>query len=210
MSFPDRYAILIDGEWFKKNLHGKSAKSPTAQDIFSQIEKIRSHCKLCGIDLYRIFYYTADPFEGSVRNPLNKESTEYSLTPQYLNNTALIKEIESRSDYAVRRGRLIHRGWTIRRKALAKLEDDTQCEVGANDIEPNIAQKGVDMMIGIDMTSLALKRLVSTVVIASGDSDLVPAMKLARTEGLRVYLAIFQKSRISRDLRIHNDYILAI
>ena len=81
MSFPDRYAILIDGEWFKKNLHGKSAKSPTAQDIFSQIEKIRTHCKLSGIDLYRIFYYTADPFEGSVRNPLNKESTEYSLTP---------------------------------------------------------------------------------------------------------------------------------
>lgn len=66
------------------------------------------------------------------------------------------------------------------------------------------------MMIGIDMTSLALKRLVSTVVIASGDSDLVPAMKLARTEGLRVYLAIFQKSRISRDLRIHNDHILTL
>ncbi|MDE2887314.1 MAG: NYN domain-containing protein [Gemmatimonadota bacterium] len=210
MSFPNRYAILVDGEWFKKDLHGKTTKSPNARDIFDQIEKIRTHCKLNGTDLYRIFYYTADPFEGTVQNPVNKESTKFSATSQFLNNTRLIKEIESCSDYAVRRGRLIHRGWTLRRKALARLEDDSQHTVGASDIEPNITQKGVDMMIGIDMTSLALKRLVSTVVIASGDSDLVPAMKLARTEGLRVYLAIFQKSRISRDLRIHNDDILTL
>lgn len=210
MSFPNRFAILIDGEWFKKNLHGERGKSPTAQDIFGQIKKIITHRKLNEIDLYRIFYYTADPFEGTVRNPLDKRTTEYALTPQYHSNNEIIREIESHADYAVRRGRLIHRGWTIRHKTLAKLEGGTQCAVGASDIEPNITQKGVDMMIGIDMTSLALKRLVSTVVIASGDSDLVPAMKLARTEGLRVYLAIFQKSRISRDLRIHNDHIMSL
>lgn len=194
MSFPNRYAILVDGEWFKKDLHGKTTKSPNAREIFDQIGKIRTHCKLNGTDLYRIFYYTADPFEGTVQNPVNRESTKFSATSQFLNNTRLIKEIESCSDYAVRRGRLIHRGWTLRRKALARLEDDSQHTVGASDIEPNITQKGVDMMIGI----------------ASGDSDLVPAMKLARTEGLRVYLAIFQKSRISRDLRIHNDDILTL
>jgi len=35
------------------------------------------------------------------------------------------------------------------------------------------------MKIGLDMASLALKRRVSTVVVVTGDSHLIPAVKLA-------------------------------
>jgi uncharacterized LabA/DUF88 family protein len=49
-------------------------------------------------------------------------------------------------------------------------------------------QKGVDIRIGLDIASLAYKRLVDQVVLVSADSDFVPAAKLARREGIDVIL----------------------
>ena len=40
------------------------------------------------------------------------------------------------------------------------------------------------MKIGVDIASLALKRFVDRIVLISGDSDFVPAAKLARREGI--------------------------
>lgn len=40
------------------------------------------------------------------------------------------------------------------------------------------------MKIGVDITSLALKKFVDTTLLFSGDSDFVPAAKLARREGV--------------------------
>ena len=48
----------------------------------------------------------------------------------------------------------------------------------------NMRQKGVDMKIGLDIASLAYKKLVDQIVLISGDSDFVPAAKLARIEGM--------------------------
>lgn len=40
------------------------------------------------------------------------------------------------------------------------------------------------MKIGIDIASLAYKKQVDQIVLISGDSDFVPAAKLARREGI--------------------------
>ena len=47
-----------------------------------------------------------------------------------------------------------------------------------------MSQKGVDMKIGLDIASLAYKKLGKRIVLVSGDSDFVPAAKLARKEGI--------------------------
>ena len=60
----------------------------------------------------------------------------------------------------------------------------TPNQLDRNDVEFDINQKGVDMKIGIDITSLALKRMVKQIVLVSGDGDFVPAAKLARREGI--------------------------
>ncbi len=39
-------------------------------------------------------------------------------------------------------------------------------------------QKGVDMKIGLDIASLAYKKLVSKIILIAGDSDFVPASKV--------------------------------
>lgn len=48
----------------------------------------------------------------------------------------------------------------------------------------NIEQKGVDMRIGVDIASMAYKKQINKLVLISGDSDFVPAAKLARREGI--------------------------
>ncbi|MEG0693982.1 MAG: NYN domain-containing protein, partial [Oscillospiraceae bacterium] len=40
------------------------------------------------------------------------------------------------------------------------------------------------MRIGIDIVSMALKKQVDKIILISGDSDFVPAAKLARREGI--------------------------
>ncbi len=51
-----------------------------------------------------------------------------------------------------------------------------------------VSQKGVDMRMGLDIAALAFKRLVKRIVMVAGDSDFVPAAKLARREGIDVVL----------------------
>ncbi|MCW3120346.1 MAG: hypothetical protein JWM28_4428 [Chitinophagaceae bacterium] len=52
------------------------------------------------------------------------------------------------------------------------------------DVIYDLRQKGIDMKIGVDIASLALKKFVSQIVLISGDADFVPASKLARREGI--------------------------
>lgn len=52
------------------------------------------------------------------------------------------------------------------------------------DFRYDARQKGVDMKIGIDIATLAYKRIVDQIVLIAGDSDFVPAAKLARREGI--------------------------
>ena len=72
--------------------------------------------------------------------------------------------------FAVREGRLKFRG------------------VDRNGV-PIFEQKGVDLMLGVDLVALALERQVTHVVLVSGDGDLLSAVELAQSEGVVVWLA---------------------
>lgn len=72
------------------------------------------------------------------------------------------------------------------------------------DFELNLRQKGVDMKIGIDIASLAYKKQVDQIVLIAGDSDFVPAAKLARREGIDIVLDPLGRS-IKESLFEHID-----
>lgn len=74
-----------------------------------------------------------------------------------------------------------------------------------NDVALDLRQKGVDMRIGLDIATLALKRFVSTIVLVSGDGDFVPAAKLARREGLQFILDPLWQPRKLDALHEHID-----
>ncbi len=71
----------------------------------------------------------------------------------------------------------------------------------------NAQQKGVDMKIGVDIASLAYKHQVDQIVLIAGDSDFVPAAKLARREGIDFVLDPMG-SDIRDDLFEHIDGIM--
>ena len=72
------------------------------------------------------------------------------------------------------------------------------------DFAPGLRQKAVDMRIGIDIVSLTLKKQANTIILVAGDSDFVPAAKLARREGVEVILDPLWKS-VRPDLHEHID-----
>ena len=86
---------------------------------------------------------------------------------------------------------------------LIRMRDFWQSLEG-NSVSLGLKQKGVDMRIGIDIASMTLKRQVDTIVLVSGDSDFVPAGKLARREGVELILdPLWQQ--INDDLHEHID-----
>jgi len=56
------------------------------------------------------------------------------------------------------------------------------------DFVAGLQQRVVDMRIGVDIASISLKKQADTIVLVTGDSDFVPAAKLARREGARIVL----------------------
>ncbi|MBN9305065.1 hypothetical protein [Devosia sp. 67-54] len=65
----------------------------------------------------------------------------------------------------------------------------------------------MDLRIGLDIARLSLRQLVRVLVVVTGDSDMIPAFKFARREGVRVYLDHMGHG-VKRDLKAHTDLVL--
>src|SRR5690606_39000007 len=77
-------------------------------------------------------------------------------------------------------------------------------ELRPEDIHLPLRQKGVDMKIGLDITSMTLKKQIDTIVLVTGDSDFIPAAKVARREGVEFILDPMWQS-VDGDLLEHID-----
>jgi len=72
------------------------------------------------------------------------------------------------------------------------------------DVKCDVQQKGVDMRIGLDIASMAFKHQVDQIILVAGDSDFVPAAKLARREGIDFILDPLW-ANIREDIHEHID-----
>ena len=63
--------------------------------------------------------------------------------------------------------------------------------------------------MGLDIARLALTHSVETIVVVTGDGDLIPALKFARREGVRVFLCHLGHG-VKRELRAHADRIIRL
>jgi uncharacterized protein (TIGR00288 family) len=87
---------------------------------------------------------------------------------------------------------------------LAKTKDiDSLTEY---DFRPNITQKGVDMRIGLDVASLAQGRYVDQIILIAGDSDFLPAVKMARKHGID-FILDSMKQYPKKTMQLHVDGI---
>lgn len=211
-----RTAFLIDGGfflWRYRRLQGRHAPSEAALTL-QQI--CRSHLrklKRRSSQLYRIFYYDCPPLCNKVQNPISKEPIDLSKTPTALWRLEFHAELRRLRKVALRLGYLNDRSadWILRPDVLRKLLSRRVKldELSPEDLRYHAQQKGVDMRIGLDIASLAYKRLVDQIVLVAGDSDFVPAAKLARREGIDVILDPMW-ANIRDDLHEHIDGLWSI
>jgi uncharacterized LabA/DUF88 family protein len=90
---------------------------------------------------------------------------------------------------ALRCGQTRPRGWPLKPSYLSQLGKTPYRPPAADDYQLTFEQKGVDMRIGIDVTTLAMNRYVDRIIVATNDTDLIPALKAARRHGLQVVIA---------------------
>jgi uncharacterized LabA/DUF88 family protein len=123
-----------------------------------------------GLDILRTYYYDCPPFQSS--NPTVQERERFSRAQKFF--TAL----DRLPRYEVRLGR------------LAKRVDSS----GQTFFE----QKRVDIMLGVDMALLCGKGQITHAAILAGDSDFIPAVVAAKSQG--VLVSLFHGQGCHKDL----------
>jgi uncharacterized LabA/DUF88 family protein len=210
MSFPSRYAVLLDGGFVIRKLceRNRPRVFPTVDDIEAISDAIQAHPCVANQSRLRIYFYHARPATGVLRNPLSEVRIDLAQTEIYKQHESLLQKLELRRDFALRLGETSTHDWKLGGRALRSLLQTPRL-LEAQDLVPDIEQKGVDLRIGLDIARLALTRSAQSIVAVTGDSDLVPAFKFARREGLRVFLCHLNHG-IKRELKAHADEVIDI
>jgi len=185
-------AILVDGGFFLKRYRSiYKIKTPdpvkTANDLWEMCLRHLKQAKNETFDLYRIFYYDCLPYNKKQHNPITKRAIDFSKTEQYDFQIRFFEELKKKRKVALRLGVLEDRKrWIIKPSKTKDLLSGkiTVDDLTEDDVQFDFSQKRVDIKIGLDIASMALKKQVDQIVLISGDSDFVPAAKLARREGL--------------------------
>lgn len=187
-------AILVDGGFYRKRakfLWGEHTPEETADGL---VRYCRRHLKEHDQkhELYRIFYYDCPPISKQMYHPLTNKTVNLGVSPQSKWMVDFLEILKERRKVALRLGKLDTSSsvYTLRYDAVKKLCRGTieVKDLTELDFEPTIKQKGVDMKLGIDVASLAYKKQVDQIILIAGDSDFIPAAKLARREGIDVIL----------------------
>ncbi len=216
-----KVAILVDGGFYRKvaaHLFGKRSAQDRAEELvkycfchlkyetdraFFYNGKLVSAVK----ELYRIYYYDCPPISKTIYHPLRK-NIDMSKNEVYKWTSEFFSELKKKRKVALRLGTLADSdaSFVLKGDSSKKLLNGTLKleELKDADFELSVRQKGVDMKIGIDIATLAYKRLVDQIVLISGDSDFVPAAKLARREGVDFVLDSMG-TRITDELLEHID-----
>ena len=186
-------AILIDGGFYRKRAKfqwGKKEPKDRANELYAYcMTHIRDYFDFNQERyLYRIFYYDCPPLEKTVFHPLLQKNISFKHRETLEWTNTFFSELKTKRKVALRLGTLSddRAGFNISTDKLKKLCSGkiNVNDLTENDFSINFEQKGVDMRIGLDIASLAFKKQVQQIILISGDSDFVPAAKLARREGI--------------------------
>lgn len=198
-------AILVDGSFFIKRyrkLYKKDNRNPekVANELYTICHKHLVNRKTADKknkeyqehqehqeNLYRIFYYDCYPLGFKIHHPITKKIIDFSRSGEYDFRKKFFEQLKRKRKVALRLGHLMtYKKWKISSDSLkALLRKDVSVEdLTEKEVSLDVVQKGTDIKIGIDIASLALKKQVSRIILISGDSDFVPAAKLARREGI--------------------------
>ena len=194
-----KFNILIDGGFFDSRFRKLNpGKTPTVQDVEQLVKDVTASLKAKSAGetediLFRVFYYDCRPFSGTVPDHANpRKKTDYSKTRSYPIKVKYLEDIAKLERFALRLGELSFTGW----------KQDV-----AGKWKPDFKQRSVDMKFGLDIATMATKHTVDKIVLVAGDSDFIAPIKMARKEGLWIYLYPMG-NHLKPALVEHCDFIL--
>ncbi len=209
-------AILIDGAFYRKRayyLRGDKTPQQRADELYAYcMAHLKDHKQDASYhedrSLYRIFYYDCPPIQTTVYHPLLKKNINFGKSDTFHWATSFFEELKKKRKVALRMGTISDTSahYRIRKDSVKQLCNGRKTveTLEESDFEISFNQKGVDMRIGIDIASLAYKHQVDQIILIAGDSDFVPAAKLARREGIDFILDPMEAT-IRPDLFEHID-----
>lgn len=184
-----KVAFMVDGGFFRNRSQAIWGKQ-SAQEVAKKLDRLcKEHLKYDpGCELYRIFYYDCKPSGKKVNNPLTNTTKDLSQDGMYKWTETFFTELKKIRKMALRFGSIQDSklAYTLKPAVVKDLLNGKRNikSLTDDDLKLNITQKGVDMRIGLDIASLAHKKLVNQIVLISGDSDFIPIVKYARREGI--------------------------
>lgn len=163
-----RVAIFIDGGYLDKTLRHEFNGKRVS---FRELSLAIAHTIHTDSDILRTYYYHCLPYKGDP--PTQEESTRFADRQRFLDALNRLPR------FVVQKGRLARRGPDSR--GNYKYE-----------------QKMIDTLLSIDLVRLSTKNQITHAAIVAGDSDFVPAVQVAKEEGISVWL--FHGARPHRTL----------
>ncbi len=197
-----KVSLHIDGGYFLKrlpNINSQLNKDPKSvvqaldyvvSGHLTKLNETYSYSSPFSM-LYRVFYYDALPFTKAQTYPVSGNRIDYSKTKEAKFRYELFDLIKQKRKFALRLGKVVREyGWHLGEQISKGLKNKDLPPSSLKDehFRLGLKQKGVDMRMGIDITSITLKKQADTIVLLTGDSDFVPAAKLARREGVEIIL----------------------
>lgn len=153
-----RITFFIDGGYLDRELDSKRQGN---RIDYRKLVSVIAEKSGTDKEIVRVYYYHCLPYQD--RHPTAEQSEKFSRAQGFF------RALQRTSRFEVRIGRLAFRG---------NREDGT----------PIFEQKRVDLMLGLDLMSLAVKHMIDEVFLVAGDSDFVPAVNAVKKEGIVVYL----------------------
>jgi len=149
---------------------------------------------------YRIFFYTAKMLSLSEIEQYVKDE-DYATFEEWKRNWRNIERYNEKYEISnTFLEQIVLEDYVALR--LGKLKFDGV----KNNGYPVLVQKEVDMLFGLDISHVSYLRLADKVMLFSKDTDIVPAMKSARINGLEVILPVFKEDeRVPEPLLKHCD-----
>ena len=190
-----KVAILIDWENLRKTLDRAISNLKIKKEKFSynnpdQLLGFIKSFVMQDEEIYRIFFYLSEPVKEA-----KWHGQEYSINKKkqykkvYENSISFINKIKIKDYVSIRKGKLEFRGYDQQKK-------------------PIFTQKQVDMLIGLDIAHLSYLRLVDRIILFSLDTDLIPAVKIARINGIQIVIPSYPDvKKVNLDIQEHADFV---
>lgn len=194
-------AVIIDGGYLREIYKHQMGVPITADKVVEIGGKVLDKNE----ELFRIYYYDCVPFEKDLRTPIS--NAPFKNTTLVAHMKSYLAKIGASDMVAFRTGNLKFDGWGLKDHKLKGIISGTTVQQWTDaDFKPMFKQKGIDMKIGLDIAWLAIRKIVTRIILIAGDSDFIPAMKLARVEGVQIVTVPF-RPQVSPDMREHSDEV---